>query len=133
MKNTFFILLLLVLATNTRAQTKVFKEVSEDISSQLAAILQDGKLVGYLFFTTLEKSSADSFNYRLSIVDENLNDIGKVEFLQEHLDLKEVAFEQDILCLAYIKSNFVGKEFRNGKDFRKETSNAKTGSNTPCS
>jgi hypothetical protein len=126
MKNTFFALLLLILATNTHAQTKVFKEVSEDISSQLAAILQDGKLVGYLFFTTLEKSSADSFNYRLSIMDENLNDIGKVEFRQEHLDLKEVAFEQDILCLAYIKSNFVGKEFRNGKDFRKETSNAKT-------
>lgn len=126
MKNTIYALLLTLFTTNAHAQTKVFKEVSEDISSQLAPIIQDGKLVGYLFFTTLEKTSADSFNYKLSIMDENLNDIGTVNFQQEHLDLKEVAFEQDILCLAYIKSNFVGKEFRNGKEFKRETANAKT-------
>jgi hypothetical protein len=126
MKNTIYALLLILFTTNANAQTKVFKEVSEDISSQLAPIIQDGKLVGYLFFTTLEKSSADSFNYKLSIMDENLNDIGTVSFQQEHLDLKEVSFEQDILCLAYIKSNFVGKEFRNGKEFKREASNAKT-------
>lgn len=126
MKNTIYALLLILFTTNVNAQTKVFKEVSEDISSQLAPIIQDGKLVGYLFFTTLEKTSADSFNYKLSIMDENLNDIGTVNFRQEHLDLKEVAFEQDVLCLAYIKSNFVGKEFRNGKEFKREVSNAKT-------
>ena len=126
MKNALYTLGLILIVSQTHAQTKVFKEVSDDISSQLAPILQDGKLVGYLFFTTLEKSSADSFNYRLSIMDENLNDIGTVNFRQEHLDLKEVAFEQDIMCLAYIKSNFAGKEFKNGKEFKREIANAKT-------
>jgi hypothetical protein len=126
MKNALYALLLTLFVSQTQAQTKVFKEVSQDISSQLAPILQDGKLVGYLFFTTLEKSSADSFNYRVSLMDENLNDIGTVNFRQEHLDLKEVAFEQDVLCLAYVKSNFVGKQFKNGKEFRRETSNGKT-------
>ncbi len=126
LKATFYLLLLTGMTYSTQAQTKVFKEVGDDISSQMATILQDGKLVGYLAFTTLEKASADSLHYRLSIMDENLNDIGKVDFRQENLILKEVSFEGDILCLAYVKSNIVGKEFRNGRDFRRQTSDAKT-------
>jgi hypothetical protein len=119
------ILALLLAGTCAKAQTKVFKEVADDISSQTDAITQDGKLVGYLVFTTLEKASADSFNYRLSIMDENLNDIGTVSFRQEKLYLKAVSFEQDVLCLAYVQSNFVGKEFKNGKEFRRESANAR--------
>lgn len=117
--------LLLLAAPAAQAQTKVFKEVSEDISSQLELIRQDGNLVGYLVFTQLEKASADSFNYKLSIMDENLNDIGTVAFREEKLILKAVSFEQDVLCLAYVRSNFVGKEFRNGREFRREKDAAK--------
>ncbi|HEX8460686.1 MAG TPA: DUF6770 family protein, partial [Segetibacter sp.] len=62
------------------AQSKVFKEVSDEISSEMKVITQDDALVGYLMFTRLEKASEDSFNYRISIMDENLNDIGKVNF-----------------------------------------------------
>jgi len=65
-----------------QAQTKVFKEVGEDISTQVKPIMQDNAVVGYLAFTRLEKASADSFNYRLTIMDENLNDIGAVNFRQ---------------------------------------------------
>jgi hypothetical protein len=119
------LLLLLLTAATTHAQTKVFNEVAEDISSQLQLIRQDGNLVGYLVFTQLEKASADSFNYRLSIMDENLNDIGTVNFREEKLILKEVSFEQDVLCLVYVRSNFVGKEFRNNREFRREKDNAK--------
>jgi hypothetical protein len=122
----FGTLLLLLLCTSTaQAQTKIFKEVAEDISSQLEIIRQDGNLVGYLMFTQLEKASADSFNYKLSIMDENLNDIGAVNFREEKLILKAVSFEQDVLCLAYVRSNFVGIEFKNGRQFRKEKDNAK--------
>jgi hypothetical protein len=116
---------LLLAATCAKAQTKVFKEVADDISSQTEAIIQDGKLVGYLVFTTLEKASADSFNYRISIMDENLNDIGAVTFRQEKLILKGVSFEQDVLCLAYVQSNFVDKEFKNGRAFRRESASAR--------
>jgi hypothetical protein len=35
-------------------------------------------LVGYLAFTRLEQADADSFNYRITIIDENLHDIGAV-------------------------------------------------------
>ncbi len=118
---------LLLFASAAQAQTKVFKEVAADISSDLELIRQDGKLVGYVMFTQLEKASEDSFNYKLTIMDENLNDIGTVSFRQEKLNLKGVSFEQDILCLAYVKSNFVGREYSNGKEFRRESANAHTG------
>ena len=93
----------LLLALSLRAQTKVFKEVGEDISTQVKTISQDNVLVGYLAFTRLEKTSADSFNYRLTIMDENLNDIGAVNFRQGALDLQSVSFGQDVLCLGYVQ------------------------------
>ena len=126
MRTLKFLLFLFLISSVAHAQTKVFNEVAEDMSSQLQLIRQDGNLVGYLVFTQLEKASADSFNYRLSIMDENLNDIGSVNFKEEKLILKAVSFEQDVLCLVYVRSNFVGKEFRNNREFRREKDNAKT-------
>lgn len=117
--------MLLLTAPPAHAQTKIFKEVAQDMSSQLELIIQDGNLVGYLSFNQLEMISADSFNYKLSIMDENLNDIGAVNFKEEKLILKGVTFEQDVLCLAYVRSNFVDKEFRSNKEFRREKTTAK--------
>ncbi|HEY6901529.1 MAG TPA: DUF6770 family protein, partial [Puia sp.] len=126
MKSFFLALTVFLLSASlSQAQTKVFKEVSDEISSQLEIIRQDGNLVGYLLFTQLEKVSADSFNYRITIMDENLNDIGTVKFRDEKLILKGVSFEQDVLCLAYVKSNFVGIEYKNGREFRREKDNAR--------
>lgn len=121
-----FALLLSLTASGVHAQTKVFKAVADDMAQEFEAIIQDNKLVGYLMFTQLEKASSDSFNYKLSIMDENLNDIGTVNFREEKLNLKSVSFEQDVLCLAYVQSNFVGKEYKNAKEFRRESDNAKT-------
>ncbi len=108
-----------------KAQTKVFKEVSSEISSTMKLILQDNSLVGYLMFTRLEAVSDDSFNYRITIMDENLNDIGTVNFKDESLFLQAVSFEQDILCLAYVKSNFIGSEFKNKKAYKEARDRAK--------
>ena len=104
MKKTALFAAGLVLMQLLHAQTKVFKEVSEEISTQIKVITQDNTLVGYLAFTRLEKASADSFNYRLTVMDENLNDIGTLNFREENLLLHGVSFEQDVLCLAYLKS-----------------------------
>lgn len=130
MKNTFrpFAILCLVLfaASNAGAQTKVFKEVAEGISSQFEVIVQDDKLVGYLAFTQLEQASEDSFNYRISIMDENLNDIGAVNFREQKLSLRGVSFEQDVLCLAYLKTNFQDVQYKNKKQFKDVVANAKS-------
>ena len=124
MKNLLSAFALVLVALYGQSQTKVFKEVSEEVTSQIKAITQDGSLVGYLVFTQLEKASEDMFNYRISIMDENLNDIGTINFKDEKLFLQQVSFEQDILCLAYIKSNIVGKEFKNVRSYNKELESA---------
>jgi hypothetical protein len=90
---------------SSKAQTKVFKEVSNDIASQFQVILQDEALVGYLNFVRLEKASKDSFNYQINIMDENLTDLGKVNFRDVTLDLQAVSFESDILNLSYLKTD----------------------------
>lgn len=123
MKQLFFVAAIMSLSICGYSQTKVFKEVSEDVSSQMKAIAQDGKLVGYLLFTQLEKASEETFNYKLTIMDENLNDIGHIDFKDEKLFLQHVSFEQDVICLAYIRSNFIGKEFKNARAARNEKKN----------
>lgn len=126
--NSFYrLLFFLLLATPAaQAQTKVFKAVAEDMEQEFEPIMQDGKPVGYLMFTQLEKASADSFNYRIAIMDENLNDIGSINFRQEKLNIKAVSFEQDVLCLIYVKSNFVGKPYRTYKEFDRYRANGRS-------
>jgi len=120
LKKVAFLFANLLLIFSLQAQTKIFKEVGEDISTQIKAISQDNALVGYLAFTRLEKADADSFNYRLTIMDENLNDIGAVNFRQGLLDLQTVSFEQNVLCLGYIQSPLTsGESVRTRKDYRK--------------
>ncbi|HEV2353306.1 MAG TPA: DUF6770 family protein [Puia sp.] len=104
MKKSAFSVILLAISLSLHAQTRIFKEVGEDISTQIKAISQNNSLVGYLAFTRLEKADADSFNYRLTIMDENLNEIGKVNFRQVILDLQAVSFEGNTLCVGYIQS-----------------------------
>lgn len=120
MKPFLFAVLLVATTATSYAQTKVFKEVSEDVSSDMKIITQDNALVGYLVFTQLEKASEDSFNYKVSVLDENLNDIGSVSFKEAGLKLMSVAFEQDVLCLAYIKST-IKKEQSTNKKKTKQT------------
>ena len=118
------LLALTLVFTTAQAQTKVFKEVGADIASEIKAVYQDNTLVGYLTFTRLERTDQDSFNYRITIMDENLNDIGKVNFRERGLDLQTVSFEQDILCLGYVEGALFGassnKEFRQAYKHRNE-------------
>jgi hypothetical protein len=116
---------LVCIAACTMGQSKVFKEINEEISSSMQPILQDGALVGYLMFTQLEKISEDSLSYKLTIMDENLNDLGTVNFREEQLGLEAVAFEQDVLCVAYFKSNILGKQFKNRKAYNEAAGNKK--------
>ncbi|HEX8331303.1 MAG TPA: DUF6770 family protein, partial [Segetibacter sp.] len=121
MKKSLVAVLCLVACYSSNAQSKVFKQVAGEISSTMKVITQDDALVGYLLFTQLEKASEDSFNYRITIMDENLNEIGKVNFKQESLSLKAVSFDKDVLCLAYIKSNVIGHHFKSIRLLRKAT------------
>ncbi|HEU4471494.1 MAG TPA: DUF6770 family protein [Flavisolibacter sp.] len=109
----------LLLTATTWSQSKIFKEVNEEISSQMKIISQDEALMGYLVFTQLEKATKDSFNYQVTIMDENLNEIGKLDFREKNLQLQAVSFEQDILCLAYLKSDLADLKGTSMKTIRR--------------
>lgn len=120
MKIFSFLLASLLFMCGLQAQTKIFKEVSEDMATQFKPITQDNTLVGYLAFTRLEKAAEDSFNYRITIMDENLNDIGTVNFREEILELQTVSFEQNVLCLGYVADMLPGtKKVRTVRGYRK--------------
>jgi hypothetical protein len=107
------------------SQSKVFKEVNAEISSQMKIITQDEALIGYLVFSQLEKANKDSFNYQVSIMDENLSDIGKLNFREKNLELQAVSFDQDILCLVYLKSDISDLKSLNMKGIRKSLEESK--------
>lgn len=107
------------------SQTRIFQEVGAGISTSAQPIMENNVLVGYLAFTELEKVDKDTFSYRLTIMDENLKDLGVINFKEQKLRLSDVMIEDDVLCLAYIKSNVLGytyehratrnKAFKTGK------------------
>lgn len=111
-KVAFSVILLCITTLHAFAQSKIFKEVNNEISSQTNAIVENGNLMGYLVFTSLERVSEDSFSYKITLMDESLNDIGVVNFNAPHLSLQAVSFEQDVLCMAYLKSNYEGQQFK---------------------
>lgn len=107
------------------AQSKVFKEVSEEMSSQFFPLIQNHAVIGYIGFSRLEKASEDMYNYKVTIMDENLNDLGAVNFKDAGLILADVAFEQDVLCLGYFKTNMIDKTYKKLKQFNAATSGFK--------
>jgi len=115
MKQSAFLFLCLALAGALRAQSKLFKEVGAGISTQVKPILQDNSLVGYLAFTRLEEANTDSFNYRVAIMDENLHDIGKVDFRQAILRTPEGGYQLYVYSAKGLdaETNF---ELRDGYD-----------------
>ncbi|ACU62700.1 DUF6770 family protein [Chitinophaga pinensis] len=111
MMKKFFLFILTLSPLLLKAQTKVFKEVNEGISTEFKPIFQNGNLIGYLAFSELERANKDSFSYRINIMDENLNDLGIVNFREKKLDLQQVSFVNDTLCMAYLKSNVLGYDW----------------------
>lgn len=125
MRQLYIIILLAVLGTTAFAQKRVFQEVGSDISTSAQPIMENDVLVGYLAFTQLERVSKDSFSYRLTIMDENLNDLGVVNFHELKLRLEDVMIEDNMLCLAYVKSNVLGYPFQHRADKNQGLKNGK--------
>lgn len=123
MKKILFLFAAISASTFIYAQSKVFKEVSSDISTESQTIFSGRSVIGYLVLSQLEKADKDSFNYKLTIMDENLNDIGVVNFREIGLSLEAISFENDVLCLGYLKSTELGKDYSRQKQVKKLISN----------
>ncbi|NML23727.1 hypothetical protein HHL16_22795 [Pseudoflavitalea sp. G-6-1-2] len=114
-KVTTLLLAIGIAASTAYSQSKVFNEVNSGISTQVSAISQNSAVIGYLAFTRLEKITDEEFNYRISLMDENLNDIGTINFKEKDLMLQHVAFEQDVICLSYVKPDWGKRVVRKKK------------------
>ena len=103
MRRIFLLTLLAALSVaGSFAQSKVFNQITGAIRADLSEITQNRKVVGYLRLVQLEKSDKTTYNYEMQIMDENLNDISTAKFSDEYLDLNDVAFEGDRLCVSFI-------------------------------
>ena len=105
MRKLFFLLLAATLGQAAHAQSKVFNQIAGAIRTDLSEISQNRKVVGYVRLIQLEKASKDVYNYELNIMDENLNDISTAKFSDGYLTLNDVAFEQDIICVSFLKGS----------------------------
>lgn len=119
MKRIFLTLIVLFCSLCVFAQSKIFKEVSEDISSSIHDLRENGELVGYIVFTRLEAVSEDSFNYKITIMDENLNDLGVVTFRERQLLIQAMAIEGDVVSIAFVRSFMHNQFYKNDKEFEK--------------
>ena len=124
MKKTFTFLLLLLGMQTIKAQSRIFNQVADGMSTTTKTIFQDNAVVGYVAFTKLEKASKDSFNYKLTIMDENLNNIGEQTLRDVNLSLSSAGFESDVLCLSFFSSSVEDESFKTKKSVRDAKENA---------
>lgn len=100
MKNTF-LLVALFFSLGVFAQSKIFNNVIEVELQSTVEITNNKQIVGYAFFYKIDKMKKTSL-YRLSILDENLKEIGSNEFEgAKDLLLKKAAYESNKLLLSF--------------------------------
>ena len=100
MKSTLTLLALLF-SLAVFAQSKVFQNVVEVELQSTIEITNNKQIVGYAFFYKIDKMKKTSL-YRLSILDENLKEIGSNEFEgAKDLFLKKAAYESNKLLLNF--------------------------------
>ena len=100
MKLTFTLLALLC-CFNVFSQSKIFDNVIEIEVQNTVEIINNKQIVGYAFFYKIDKMKKSAL-YRLSILDENLKEIGSNEFEgAKDLVLRRAVYESDKILLSF--------------------------------
>ena len=103
MKTTRVILgfLMLVFSFGSFAQSKLFDNVLEVEVKSTVAIVSNQQIVGYAFFYKIDKMKKSGL-YRLSVLDENLKEIGSNEFEGgKDMVLTRANYESEKLMLSF--------------------------------
>ena len=95
-------LLALLFSWGVFAQSKVFENVVEVELQSTVEITNNKQIVGYAFFYKIDKMKRSDL-YRLSILDENLKEIGSNEFEgAKDLVIKKAAYESNLILLSFV-------------------------------
>lgn len=124
LKTVGLLTLLLIFANHLLAQTRVFEEVAGDILSKNFVLREDRSIVGYLRFSRLEKVDADSFKYKISVMDENLNDLTTFEFKGKELDAQNVQYLDEHIYVLYLESEYLFSELKKNKEVKEDNKSA---------
>ena len=93
-KSTLTLLTVLIIF-NTFAQSKEFENVVDVEVRNTVEITNNKQIVGYAFFYKMDKIKKSAM-YRLTILDENLKEIGNTEFeCPKDLQLKRAVYESN--------------------------------------
>ena len=98
---SIFILFALLFSCSVFSQSKIFDNVLNIEVRSTVTITNNKQIVGYAFFYMIDKMKKSSM-FRLSIVDENLKEIGSNEFEgPKDLDLKRAVYESNEILLSF--------------------------------
>jgi len=102
MKSKFSLILLgLFLNFSSFSQSKAFENVLEIEVKSTVEITNNKQIVGYAFFYKIDKLKKSAL-YRLSILDENLKEVGSNEFEgSKELSLKKASYESNQILLSF--------------------------------
>lgn len=94
-------LLLALISFGSFAQSKEFENVIDVEVRSTVEITNNKQIVGYAFFYKMDKMKKAAM-YRLTILDENLKEIGSNEFEgPKNLQLKRAVYESDLILLSF--------------------------------
>lgn len=101
MKKSSLLFLTLILSVTIFAQSKIFENVLEVELQSSVEITNNKQIVGYALFYKIDKMKKSAL-YRLSILDENLKEIGSNEFEGgREMVLRRAVYESNNILLSF--------------------------------
>jgi len=112
-KNVCSLLLFIVMTMSLQAQTKTFDDVLEVRLQDMGPIYQDQQVKGYYLFYNMEKADRKNNNYKLIVLDDNLNKVSEKDMTEsKYIRLSDAAYDEQSLFFVFYESREKKLEFR---------------------
>lgn len=112
-KTLFPVLLLLFSAGMLHAQNKTFEDVLEVRLQDMGPIYQNRQVKGYYLFYNIEKADRKNNNYKLIVLDDNLNKVSEKDMTEsKNIQLTEAGYDEQSLFFVFYESKERKLEFR---------------------
>lgn len=112
-KNLFSLLLFFVLSGSLGAQTKTFDDVLEVRLQDMGPIYQDQLVKGYYMFYNVEKADRKNNNFKLIVLDDNLNKVSEKNMTEsKYIQLSDAGYDEQSLFFVFYESKEKKLEYR---------------------
>ncbi len=112
-KNLFSLLLFFALAGSLCAQTKTFDDVLEVRLQDMGPIYQDQLVKGYYMFYNVEKADRKNNNFKLIVLDDNLNKVSEKNMTEsKYIQLSDAGYDEQSLFFVFYESKEKKLEYR---------------------